>query len=182
MRKIIILLNVLIYCACSVNTSKEIDLEKITFNYRDDAYIFFRNMRQTNYDIEILEKAGWRIYRHEDNSEDTGDYYFKTALVVNWRANKAYPIIEMQKSIEKDGLQLSWVDPKSNESGTIALGSLSRFEEMKLLTQIYNHVMKERKLNWKPDGEISKPLFANSDEIESFRVTMYDFFRLTGQL
>lgn len=55
--------------ACSVNTSKKVELEKLTFSYTDDAYIFFRNMRQTNYDLKVMEEGGWRIYRHEDRQK-----------------------------------------------------------------------------------------------------------------
>ncbi len=182
MKRFIPFLLVFILSACSVNSTKEIDLEKITFSYRDDAYIFFRNMRQTNYSIEILEDAGWRIYRHEDYSEDRSSFDFKTALVVNWRVNKVYPIIELPVTFNKEGLKIMWIDPESNQSGTVILGGLRRKEEMKLLTQIYNHIIQERELRWTPDGENSAPLFSDSEKQEAFRVTMYDFYRLTGLL
>ncbi len=173
---------VFILLACSVNTSKEIDLEKITFSYRDDAYIFFRNIRQSNYNIEVVEEAGWRIYRHEDYPEDTISNYFKTALVVNWRVNKAYPIIEIPKSLNKEGLEITWKDLNSNKSGTITLSGLQRNSEMEFLTHLYNHIINEHELTWKPKGEKSTTLFFDSEQKEAFRITMYDFYRLTGIL
>ncbi|SMG20171.1 hypothetical protein SAMN05661096_01082 [Marivirga sericea] len=176
-----ILLFLIINVACSVNTSEKVELEKLRFNYSDDAYIFFRNMRQTNYDLEVMEEGGWRIYRHEDRQTDTTDFYFTISLVVNWRVNRVYPIIEMPKTIAKDEFTVLWEAIESEDQGKIALSGQKRKDEMRFSTELYNRLTDEVALyvNTK-NGKL--PLFRTTAHKEAFRVTMYDFYRMTGLL
>ncbi|WP_296619306.1 hypothetical protein [Marivirga sp.] len=167
--------------ACSVNTSKKVDLEKLRFSYTDDAYIFFRNMRQSNYDLEVMEQGGWRIYRHEDRKLDVTDFYYNISLVVNWRVNRIYPIIEMPKSMEKEGFEVFWEAMESQEKGRITLEGEKRRDEMVFSTKLYNKMIDEVEMyvNYKGNKRL---LFEDSGHKEAFRVSMYDFYRMTGLL
>ncbi|WP_375579847.1 hypothetical protein ABWH96_01855 [Marivirga tractuosa] len=176
-----ILFFLIVNIACSVNTSEKVELEKLRFNYTDDAYIFFRNMRQTNYDLEVMEEGGWRIYRYEDRELDTTDFYFNISLVVNWRVNRAYPIIEMAKSIEKEGFEVKWEAIESDESGKFVLGGEKRRDEMLFSSRLYNKMIDEVELFVTYKNK-KQALFKTSDQKEAFRVSMYDFYRLTGIL
>lgn len=167
--------------ACSVNTSKKVELEKLRFSYTDDAYIFFRNMRQTQYDLEVMEEGGWRIYRHEDRQHDTTDFYFNVSLVVNWRVNRVYPIIEMTERFKKEGLALEWEALESDESGKIALEGIKRRDEMLFVSKIYNKMTEEVEFFISIENQ-KTPLFPNTDAKEAFRISLYDFYRMTGLL
>jgi len=180
MKKLLLLL-FLSSLGCSINTSEKVELEKLRFNYTDDAYIFFRNMRQTHYDLEVMEEGGWRIYRHEDRKTDTSDFYFNISLVVNWRVNRAYPIIEMSDDIEKKGLEIIWEAIESDESGIFVLGGEKRKDEMLFSSKLYNKMIDEVELFVTYKNE-KQALFKNIDQKEAFRVSMYDFYRLTGIL
>lgn len=176
-----LLLFVLAIFACSVNTSKKVELDKLKFSYTDDAYIFFRNMRQTNYDLEVMEEGGWRIYRHEDRQKDSTDFYFNISLVVNWRANKVYPIVEMTKNIDKENFQVYWEAIESSDKGVIAMEGEKRSDEMIFTAKLYNTMVDEVELF--VDYKNKKlPLFADTDQKEAFRVSLYDFYRMTGLL
>ncbi|WKK86269.1 hypothetical protein QYS48_04655 [Marivirga arenosa] len=179
MKKFVIL--ILLFSACSVNTSKKIELDGLRFNYADDAYIFFRNMRQTNYDLQVMEEGGWRIYRHEERKLDTSDFYFNISLVVNWRVNRVYPIIEMTKSINKANFEVIWQSLESEESGKISMEGEKRKDEMIFCAKLYNKMIDEVEIfTTYQNNKI--PLFENSEQKEAFRISMYDFFRMTGQL
>ncbi|MGJ3234472.1 hypothetical protein [Marivirga sp.] len=167
--------------ACSVNTSEKVELEKLRFNYTDDAYIFFRNMRQTNYDLEVMEEGGWRIYRHEDRQTDTTDFYFNISMVVNWRVNRVYPIIEMTKSIDKESFQVYWEAIESTEKGNISMEGEKRRDEMLFASKLYNKMTDEVEMYVHYKNK-KRPLFLDSDKKEAFRVSMYDFYRMTGVL
>jgi hypothetical protein len=180
MKKFIILF-LLLNAACSVNTSKKVDIEKLRFSYTDDAYIFFRNMRQSNYDLKVMEEGGWRIYRHEDRELDTTDFYFNISLVVNWRVNRIYPIIEMPQSIDKDGFEVFWEALESEEKGRITLNGEKRRDEMVFSTKLYNKMIDEVELFVTYKNK-KQSLFKNSDQKEAFRVSMYDFYRMTALL
>ncbi|HET8861083.1 hypothetical protein [Marivirga sp.] len=178
-----ILLFLLANLACSVNTSEKVEISKLRFNYPDDAYIFFRNMRQTSYDLEIMEEGGWRIYRHEDRQSASTDFYFNIALVVNWRANKVYPIIEMPNSIEieKEGFEVYWEALESDDKGSIILEGEKRRNEMIFTAELYNKLIEEVQFYVMYKNR-KLPLFQNSDQKEACRVTLYDFYRMTGLL
>jgi hypothetical protein len=179
--KKITLLFIVAMAGCAVNTSEKVELEKLSFNYSDDAYIFFRNMRQTHYDLEVMEEGGWRIYRHEDRLLDTTDFYFNISLVVNWRVNKIYPIIEMPSSIEKKGFEVLWESIETAEKGSIRLDGEKRNNEMIFSSKLYNKMVEEVEI-FIEQGDQRKPLFQNAAQKEAFRVSMYDFFRMTGNL
>ncbi|PTB95775.1 hypothetical protein C9994_10265 [Marivirga lumbricoides] len=181
MKRIFVLLFISFLYACSLSTDKIIDKEKLSFSYTDDAYIFFRNIRQSNYDLEILEEADWRIYRHEDRQKGSNQF-FNTAIVVNWRINKAYAILEISEKVEKENLTLQWSNPDGQKQGEIILKGLQRQQELAFLTEVYNHILRGNQLSWSPDGQNQTPLFSNNDYKEAFRVSMYDFYRLTGVL
>tara|TARA_R100000027_G_scaffold66767_1_gene63404 strand:+ start:254 stop:760 length:507 start_codon:yes stop_codon:yes gene_type:complete len=167
--------------ACSVNTSKKVELEKLRFSYTDDAYIFFRNMRQTHYDLEVMEEGGWRIYRHEDRQQDTSGFYFNVSLVVNWKLNRVYPIIEMTEQLKKEGLVVEWRALESEESGKITLEGMKRRDEMLFVSKIYNKMTEEVEFFISIENQ-KTPLFPNTDAKEAFRISLYDFYRMTGLL
>ncbi len=138
-------------------------------------------MRQAKYNLEVMEGSGWRIYRYEDFEQDKRRFYFNIALVVNWKASKAYAILELPDEISKELLTILWKG-EGQEDGKITLTELSRQSELEFLTEIYNHIAAEHLLYWQPKGEERVKLFAYPDQMEAFRVSMYDFYRLTGLL
>lgn len=176
-----ILLFFLSNMACSVNTSKKVELEKLRFSYTDDAYIFFRNMRQAQYDLEVMEEGSWRIYRHEDRQQDTTNFYFNVSLVVNWRVNRIYPIIEMTDKFKNEGLTVEWKGLESEESGKIALEGIKRRDEMLFVSKIYNKMTEEVEFFIQIENQ-KTPLFPDTDAKEAFRISLYDFYRMTGLL
>lgn len=180
MQKFIILF-LLLCAACSVNTSKKVELEDLKFSYADDAYIFFRNMRQTHYDLEVMDDGGWRIYRHEDRQLDTTDFYLNISLVVNWRVNRIYPIIELSEKVEKKGLTVEWRALQSDKSGEITLSGIRRRDEMLFVSKLYNKMTEEVELFILVEDK-KAPLFKDSNAKEAFRVSLYDFYRMTGLL
>jgi hypothetical protein len=50
------------------------------------------------------------------------------------------------------------------------------------LTDIYNHIQEEHSLFLSFMGQEPEPLFKTADDQEAFRVSMYDFYRMTGVL
>lgn len=138
-------------------------------------------MRQTNYDLEVMEEGGWRIYRHEDRKKDSTDFYFNISLVVNWRANKVYPMVEMTKRIEKENFKVYWEAIESNETGSIAMKGEKRRDEMIFTTKLYNKMTEEVEM-YMIYRDKKLPLFPDADQKEAFRVSLYDFYRMTGLL
>lgn len=169
----------LLCLSCATGTSRIIEKEKLNFSYTDDAYLFFRNMRQAQYDRKVMEKEGLRLYVHEDFSPSQ---LLKTTLVVNWKMNKAYVLVNLTDStLEKYDIKVYYKE----EDGTITeilQENLRRQGELSFLTEIYNQILTEHSLFIQYKGQEEQPLFNSSDDLEAFRVSMYDFYRLTAVL
>ncbi|MFQ3212910.1 MAG: hypothetical protein ACI9C9_000436 [Marivirga sp.] len=178
MKKVSSVLLLLVCLACATGTSKLIEEEKLSFSYTDEAYLFFRNMRQAQYDRTEMEKEGLRLYQHDDYSEEQ---LFKTKITVNWRANRAYVLIDLADSTEKIDVKVSYKRAKG-EWIEIVPENLRRQGELAFLTDIYNHIQEEHTLFLTFRGQEPKPLFTTADDQEAFRVSMYDFYRMTGVL
>jgi len=177
MRKLTFLFLPILILACATGTSKIIEEEELNFNYIDDAYLFFRNMRQTNYSLKNMEKEGLRLYTHDDYAEETP---LKTTLVVSWKANNAFAIMQLKDSISNEEVEFYY--QKNDKMQQIEFPNLRRQGELVVLTKLYNHLLQEDSLFIKMKGRETQPLFIDNDSQEAFRVSMYDFYRLTGVL
>ena len=161
--------------ACSTGSNKRIAEEKLNFSYIDDAYLFFRNMRQATYNLQDLKEEGVRLYQHEDFEEDQ---FFQVQMAVNWRMNRAFMLIKLPDSVEKEQIR---VFVERDSVFELEQENWRRQGELKFLTSIYNHILEKDSFSL-VYGEERMPLFMNNDQREAFRISMYDFYRLTALL
>jgi len=162
--------------ACSTGSSRLIEAEKLNFSYSDDAYLFFRNMRQTKYVYQNMEEKQLRLYTHKDYQKTS----LSTSLVVNWRANKAFAILNVPEELDKQSIKFFWND--NGQYRPIEAPNFRRQGELQLLTNLYNHLLQEHELLISIKKGEKTPLFTDVDEQEAFRISMYDFYRLTNVL
>jgi len=177
MKKTISFFMMALIFACATGTSRLIEEEKLNFNYTDDAYLFFRNMRQTNYSINNMQEKDLRLYTHDDYAEETP---LKATIVVSWKANNAFAIMQLKDSVSNQDSQFYF--QKNGEKKEIKFPNLRRQGELVVLTKLYNHLLQEDTLFVKRKVQKLEPLFIDQDSREAFRVSMYDFYRLTGVL
>jgi hypothetical protein len=183
MRKILVA--ILIFSsvvACNVDKYKEIDRSKLGSRMTQDAYLYFRNMRQTYYDRENMEKAGLHLYRHEDRNRDTTGFYMHPVIVVNWKLDQAYAIMENSTSLDADTVLVRWSDPESDRQGEILLTDKFKSAQLDFFTSLYGHVQKEHTLSFKTKNGKLQPLWDTPAAQEAFRITMLDYYNLTGVL
>ncbi len=171
------LLLIVINLSCATGTSRLIEAEKLNFSYTDDAYLFFRNMRQTGYHIENLEDKEVRLYTHDDYADKSP---LKTTMVANWKANKAYAIMVLRDSVSLNDISIYWKGEV--DKGEVIFPNTRRQGELVALTAIYNHMLQQHELSIEIEGGREELLFADADSREAFRISMYDFYRLTGVL
>jgi len=178
MKNVLTGLILLLCLACATGTSRLIDKEKLNFSYTDDAYLFFRNMRQAQYNRTVMEKEGLRLYQHEDYSSSQ---FIRTQLVVNWKVNSAYMLLDFADSTEKYDIKI-YIREEDQSYSEIAQENLRRQGELVFLTDLYNHLLQEDKLFYELRYGQKTPLFETLDDQEAFRISMYDYYRLTAVL
>ena len=54
---------IVLLTACTSDADKRIDAEKLEFNTTDESELYFKNVRQSEYDLAEMEDAGINIFR-----------------------------------------------------------------------------------------------------------------------
>lgn len=177
----IIIISVLLV-GCNPDKNKRADPEKLKFSTTDDAEIFFKNLRQGKYDKEDMEAAKLQVFRHSDRFTKANYPLLQLALVVNWRYDEAYLLIEPNEKINTDKpIQVIWKDNETSQSGTYVFEYGSKEEHIRFAGQLYSSILDGHELEYSTDyGAI--PFFNNPKDREVFRISMFDFYRLTGNL
>lgn len=180
-KQIILLSLSLCFGIAACIADKAVNKEKLNNSMTDDAYIFFKNMRQTYYSMEDMPDAGIRIYRNRKNRPfDTTKVMLNVAIVVNWKMNKAYLALESSPLLG-DEIHIKWTNEDHTESGKYLISVRNQANQMDFATDIYHGILKEYQFQLLDNRQDSHS-FLDDDQRDAFRITMKDFYRLTGAL
>ena len=91
------------------------------------------------------------------------------------------PSLKCLKISKKEGFQVLWEAIETEDKGSIAMEGMKRTDEMIFTAKLYNKMTDEVEVYVDYKNE-KLPLFADSDQKEAFRVSLYDFYRMTGLL
>ena len=89
----VIFLIALLFSSCSIDSNKKVPEGTIDFSTRDDTEIFFKNIRQSYYDLMELKEAKLNIFRWSD-SPDISKPTVQLAIIHNWYEDEAFIWIE----------------------------------------------------------------------------------------
>lgn len=180
MKNLCILLFLLILLACDADRRKRERRADLRFRTTDDAELYFKNLRRTEYDHEDLVAAKLDIFRHEDRSQLADYPLLVPTLAVNWRYDEAYLILEPNERLGKERpLIIEWRDSLLQESGRYVLESNNKMEQLTFANQLYRGLKKGQKFYLITDS-VTLPFFHNPLDRRVFRITMTDYYRLTG--
>ncbi len=87
----------------------------------------------------------------------------------------------MTENIDKENFKVYWEATESNEAGSIAMTGEKRRDEMIFTTKLYNKMTEEVEM-YVIYRDKKLPLFPDTDHKEAFRISLYDFYRMTGLL
>jgi hypothetical protein len=149
------------------NTPKSESLEKNKYFTTDANELFFQNVRKSSYTVQELKEAGMNIYILKGMEEQK----IKPRLVHNWREDRAYLMIEFETPIEV-----------FNDQTRLAFGGGNIDQQVGFCDTLYQLIQKGVELSIKDQSDTTaSPLFQNEQELENFRITMLDYYQLTGQ-
>ena len=170
-----------IFSACNPDKNTKVDQTSISFTTNDATKLFFKNVRQSYYDVEAMEAAKMEIYRIKKRSENQGRPIIQLAIVNNWRFDEAYLLLEPNNLLNLPGLTVKWSNAESGKSGEIAFENGNKETIVRFADQLYDQIQQGSNFTTPVNGK-DVPLLGVSEDREAFRVTMVDYYRLVQRL
>ncbi len=163
-----ILVLVIGFQACvEVDSSKGVSSRKVT----QDRALFFKNMRQSYYDVQELKEAGINIYRHKGIDSD-GPH---ASINYHWRDDQAsmmfYP------GISEDDEIVFRYKGFGNDSSKIFDGSTIE-NHLETILFIYNGMQNGHDIVYSKEID----LFKGNPQKEVFGEVVKDYLMLTGNI
>lgn len=169
---------IIVFVSCKIDHDKKIDREKFNFKTGDDTELFFKNMRQSYYDLEENEAAKFNVFRYEDRVQKADHPLLNLAIVINYLQDEAYLLLEPDEHLRnQERLEILWSSETGTE-GTIVLENYNREEMLEFASQVYEALQKKADFELKSEDG-TDPILTDQQEREAFRVTVSDFYRLT---
>ena len=169
--------------ACNLDKNTQVDETQAKFTTSDASELFFKNMRQVRYDQQEMAEAKLNVFRLGDRSEAEDYPVLNLAIVINWRYDEAYLLLEPNAYLQKmDSIQVTWQDTVRQEGGTYVWAGGNKEAQFAFASQLYRSIQRGYRLYVKnPRGEEERFLHQYDDR-EAFRITMFDYYRLVDLL
>lgn len=182
MKVILFFLVLLLAGACESEGRRRVNRESLRFRTNDDAELYFKNLRRIEYDYQELAAAKLDIFRHKRRNKEADYPLFTLALVINWRYDEAYILLEANEQLgEERPLLIEWRDSLQQQSGQYKLESNNKMEQLRFASQLYEGMQGGRKF-YVPQPDTLLPFLHQPADRRVFRTTMLDYYRLTGNV
>ena len=163
--------------SCNIDKDRSVDRGKFEFRTGDDTELFFKNVRQSDYNMEDNQAAGLRVFRHENILPADGVPVIVPAIVMNILKDEAYILLEPGNGLEDED-PLTLVLSGTGQSDTLKLEIPNRENNLEFATRIYEHIQQGGSFRVMVKGSYADFL-TDSRYREAFRITMSDYYRLT---
>lgn len=171
-----------ILLACNPDKNKRAKPDQMKFTTTEDAELFFKNVRRQAYDEQEMSAAKLQVYRHEDRKQQAGYPLLTPALVVNWRFDEAYLLLEPNEEIPNDKpLIIEWKDTLEDKSGRYRFEFGNKEEHLRFAGDLYSSILDGHQLYYLSDS-LALPFLANRSDRNVFRVSLFDYYRLTRNI
>ena len=179
---LLLIVNCLLLVRCTVDSKKIINPHKPQYKITDPSELFFKNVRALYYNREENQTAKLEVFRIKNGAESNDSTVLNLAIVLNWRFDEAYILIEPGKILDDvKSVTLLWEDESegAGESAEFTLGDKN--SQFTLASIIYGHILKGHHLYYLKKGK-KWPLLKSKKAREAFRITMFDFYNLVELL
>ena len=165
--------------SCNPDKKRKVDDTQAKFTTSDASELFFRNMRQGDYEKETMNEAKLDIYRMEDRSQAEDKPVINLAIVINWRYDEAYILTEPNDYLQQlDTLKIYWQDTVQQQQGYYQYIPGNKEKHYQFASQLYNSLQDQQQLYVTPSSGEKVLLLNSPNEREVFRRTMMDYYRL----
>lgn len=140
---------------------------ELTFNTTDASEMFFKNLRQSAYEVENRDEVGIKVCKHRKLKNL--NCMLKPSLVFNWRIDKAFIIFDSLQHDQyhfKIGTREIDFDPSNQKNHAI------------LALKIYNAIILNESIEVDTAQSNYHSFFYDAEAKDIFRITVYDFLRM----
>lgn len=169
--------------ACNPDKNKRADPLALKFSTTDDAKLFFKNLRQQAYDLQEMPAAKMQVYRHSGRRQHAEYPLLQLAIVMNWRYNEAYLLLEPNEHIREDEpLRIQWQDSVQQQQGLYEFNYSNKEEHLQFAGQLYGSILDGHRLYYQTADSLKLPFLADKKDREIFRISLLDYYRLTRNI
>jgi len=155
--------------------------ERSIMAINDASRLYFKNVRQLYYDREIRDDAMMNVYRFAKREIDEKQPLLNLSIIINRLKDEAYVFLEPSVIFEGEGsIQLRWLSEDKIRSGSIEFIDGDRFDHYSFVEKIYPLLVEEASFEVHLNGDWY-PILKEQKERDAFRITSFDYFRLTGR-
>ncbi|MTI22478.1 hypothetical protein E1176_15710 [Fulvivirga sp. RKSG066] len=172
--KYIFLTLIIVASGCKMDSDKKVDRNKFTYKTGDDTELFFKNIRQSEYDFEENKAAKFNLFRYEDRVTTQETPVLNLAIVINYMKDEAYLLVEPNDILDNE--EVISVTVKDSDL-TFELSAFNHQSMLEFASQIYEQLLLDKNFVVMVNGE-QTPVLNTLDEREAFRITMSDYYRL----
>ena len=168
----------IIWQSCNPDKTTRIDLETPTFKTTDASELFFKNVRQTYYEVEDLKAARLLVYKSKELLKEETLVF--PQIVHNWYEDEAYILLEFDSRVQElKQFSLLWKDEKGTWQGK-QYPLVDKKVHYEIARSIYNNILDEHQLYISTPDDTLEYMHQKSEQ-EAFRKTMVDFYRLVNK-
>lgn len=166
--------------ACNPDKKTKVDQGEITFSTDDSSELFFKNVRQIYYELEIMEAAKLRIFRHKQRDQSPNQPVINLAIVDNWRFDEAYVLLEPNAMLSgQSELIVKWENDTGD--GEVRYSRGNKSDQVAFADKIYDCIQQGCRFGIQID-DTWIPFLDSDKSREAFRVTMFDYYRLVKRI
>jgi hypothetical protein len=146
----------------------------------DASRIYFKNVRRAYYDLEIRSDAKMELYRLGNRVKDSTALALNSVLIINKVKDAAYLYLEPQGLLkEVNPLPIRWINAMGDTT-EVSIIQGDRESHFHFVEKIFPHLVDKVKIE-AHTGSDWVQILEREEELESFRITIADFFRLLGR-
>ncbi len=168
----------IILFGCKIDSNKEVDRNKFNFKTGSDTQLFFKNVRQSYYDLEENKAAKVNVFRFSERELMDTVPILNLAIVNNYLKDEAYLLLEPNKFVGHADIIIRATHPQRRDTAIIALSDFHHASMLDFSTSVFERMSEGYKFTLKIKGT-DWPILNTAKSREAFRITMADYFRLT---
>lgn len=146
---------------------------ELSFQTRDDSELWFKNIRQSNYDLQEEKEARINIFRHKKRDENDN---LNVAIAHNWVNDMAFIMLEWDDKLsEKNSFEVF----SANNGPSLPYTPGNVRQQTEFSRKVYNLSQDSEFLYTLHEGDTIRFL-STARQRDAFQTTMEDYFRLIG--
>jgi len=159
--------------SCTLDEGKKVQVEELSLNTTDDSEIFFKNLRQSAYRRQEVDRMV--VFKNKKYTESEDSIPFQVKIVWSWFNDKAFILMETEAETD-DSVKFHFMNSSID---LFASESFSAADQTVVAATVYN-ALTDKEVVIISNGTSTDTLFTDSNSREAFRVTMSDYLRLTN--